>query len=108
MTEEAWNSGTVGCVGVHLAGDAIADIDERGEQLRGDTMLVLLNQEHTGVEFTLPTHKPDEYWELVFDTSEPPQQETVRHGGETYTLDGRTTALFRIRKNPTDNPPVPI
>ena len=39
MTEEAWNSGTVGCVGVHLAGDAIADIDERGEQLRGDTML---------------------------------------------------------------------
>jgi glycogen operon protein len=108
MTEEAWNSGTVGCVGVHLAGDAIADIDERGEQLRGDTMLVLLNQEHTGVEFTLPAHKPDEYWELVFDTSEPPQHEMKMHGGEAYMLDGRTTALFRIRKNPTENPPVPI
>ena len=71
-------------------------------------MLLLLNQEHTGTKFTLPEHKPDEYWELVFDTSEPPQAQTTMHGGDQYTLDGRTTALFRIRKVPSDAPPVPI
>ncbi len=38
MTDETWNSPDVRCVGVRLNGDAIDEIDERGERIVGDTL----------------------------------------------------------------------
>ena len=43
MTDETWNSPDVRCLGVRLNGDAIDEVDERGERIVGDTLLLLLN-----------------------------------------------------------------
>ena len=43
MTDEAWNSPDVRCLGVRLNGDAIDEVDERGERIVGDTLLLLFN-----------------------------------------------------------------
>src|SRR5206468_8259454 len=43
MSDDAWNAGFVKCLGVRLAGDLIGDVDERGEPIKGDTLLILLN-----------------------------------------------------------------
>ena len=43
MTDEAWSTPDVKCLGVRLAGDVIDDVDERGEPIVGDTLLLLLN-----------------------------------------------------------------
>ena len=43
MSDEDWNAGFVKCLGVRLAGDLIDDVDERGEPIVGDTLLLLLN-----------------------------------------------------------------
>ena len=37
-----------------LVGDAIAEVDERGEPIRDDTLLILLNAGDAAVTFTLP------------------------------------------------------
>ena len=54
MSDEAWNAGFVKCLGVRLAGDLIGDVDERGEPIVGDTLLLLLNAHHEPIPFTLP------------------------------------------------------
>ena len=43
MTDETWNSPHVRCLGVRLNGDAIDELDERGERIVDDTLLMLLN-----------------------------------------------------------------
>src|SRR5256714_3731487 len=42
MSDAAWDAGYVKCLGVRLAGDLTGDIDERGEPIKGDTLLILL------------------------------------------------------------------
>jgi glycogen operon protein len=71
MSDEAWNSGFVRCLGVQLFGGKI-DVDDHGEWIRGDNMLLLFNADHaTTIPFVLPpVETADGPWELVFDTAE--------------------------------------
>ena len=43
MTDEMWNSPDVRALGVRLNGDAIQEVNERGERIVGDTLLLMLN-----------------------------------------------------------------
>ena len=72
MTDETWNSPDVRCLGVRLNGDAIDEVDERGERIVGDTLLLLLNAgERRRSPFVLPATAPDERWETLIDTADP-------------------------------------
>jgi len=96
MTDEAWNEDFVRCIGVRLNGDAISEVDPRGQPMAGDTLLLLLNAYEEPVPFTLPWHKDEEYWELIVDTAED-EPETVEFlHGEAYPLSGRAVAVLRI------------
>ena len=54
MNDEAWNADFVRSLGMLLSGNAIEEVDERGEPIVGDTLLVLLNAHTDEVPFTLP------------------------------------------------------
>ena len=54
MSDAAWNDPSVKCLGVRLAGDLINEVDERGEPIKGDTLLLLLNAHWEEIPFTLP------------------------------------------------------
>ncbi len=97
MTDEAWSAGFVRCLGMRLAGDLIGDVDERGERIIGDTMLLLLNAHHEPVLFALPAHKMEHSWELLFDTADPATRAADLKEGTRYALQGRSTAVFRTR-----------
>ena len=60
MTDEAWNAPFVRSLGVLIVGDALEEVDERGRQLRGDTLLILLNSHHEEVAFVIPAAKKEE------------------------------------------------
>jgi len=94
MNDEAWDAGFVRCLGVRLAGDLIQDLDERGQRIIGDTLLVLFNAHHEMIQFTLP----EEPWELVLDTWEG-EQEPFTPGAKTYPLQGRSLAVLKLRKS---------
>ena len=97
MTEEAWNTGYARCLGVRLAGDLIGEVDERGEEIVGDTMLLLLNAHYEAISFTLPATWEGELWERLLDTADPQGMPLAGTGGQQYKLQGRAMAVLRIR-----------
>jgi glycogen operon protein len=100
MTDEAWDAGFVKCLGVRLAGDIIGEVDERGEPIVGDTLLMLFNAHHEPLPFALPPHKEGQVWELVFDTADPQRPPEVLPDGHVYDLRDRSMAAFRIQAAP--------
>lgn len=97
MSDEAWSAGYVKCLGVRLAGDLIGDVDERGDPITGETLLLLLNAHHEAIPFTLPATKSEHRWERLLDTAQPEADATVLAGGEQYPFSERSVSLWRTR-----------
>jgi glycogen operon protein len=95
MNDQAWNAGFVRCIGVRLAGDLISEVDERGEPIKGDTLLLLINAHWETISFTLPTTKREHSWQTMVDTLDPDTQPRIMNGGDQYSLHGRSLALLR-------------
>jgi glycogen operon protein len=69
MSEDAWKASFVRSLGVQLFGGKI-DVDEQGEWINGDTLLILFNADHSNsIEFTLPPTGNEHPWELLLDTA---------------------------------------
>jgi glycogen operon protein len=95
MTGEAWKTGYVRCLGVQLFGGEI-DVDEHGEDIVGDTMLLLFNADHAAsIKFTLPPPEEENPWELLFDTAR--QLGDSPKIGAEYELEACSMAVFRAR-----------
>jgi glycogen operon protein len=99
MTDDAWNAPFVRSLGVLMVGDAIDDIDERGRQVSGDTLLILLNAHFESVPFVLPAAGDGHQWVRMLDTIETNPPEARLIGGTKYPLQGRTVVLFRLEKH---------
>jgi isoamylase len=98
MTEEEWSTGSVPCLGMRLAGDAIREVDYNGRPIVDDTFLVLLNAHHESLSFLLPAHKRGVRWEIVLDTAEPnePRKMRVFKGGDAFELSARSLVIHRL------------
>ena len=95
MSDEAWNNPHVKCLGVRVAGDLMNEVNERGEPIVGDTLLLLLNGHWEEIPFTLPSTSHDQVWETLVDTRDDDAALRVCRGGETFPLFGRSLALLR-------------
>ncbi len=100
MTEEDWRDPRVRCLGLRLAGDAIAEVDVHGEPVTDDTFLILLNAHHAPQPFVLPAHRAGIRWEIVVDTRATDVIRRVRlfPGGRLYDMEARCLALFRLKQ----------
>jgi glycogen operon protein len=98
MSDAAWNDPHVKCLGVRLAGDVMNEVDERGEPIVGDTLLLLMNAHWEEIPFTLPETRPEHVWESMIDTRDDDWPLRVCRGGEKYPLFGRTLALLRTTR----------
>ena len=97
MADKEWHKG-LRALGVRFAGDAIEELNERGNPIEDDTFLLLFNTHHERVLFTLPAHKKEIRWEPVLDTrgSINPKHLRKFKGGQKYDLGARTLALLRL------------
>ena len=96
MTDETWNSPDVRCLGVRLNGDAIDEVDERGERIVGDTLLLMLNAGDEPIAFTLPATAPEERWETLIDTADPWAPPRRLRAGGRYELLPRSMAVLKL------------
>ena len=96
MTAEAWKGSFVRCLGVQLYGEGI-DVDEHGEHINGDTLLLMFNADHANViPFTLPTLDVDGGWELMLDTANYDATTDQFETGHEFPLQPVSVALFRF------------
>jgi glycogen operon protein len=101
MTEEDWINSEVRCFGLRLAGDAIEEVDARGNRLADDTLLILLNAYHQTIPFVLPAHRRKLHWWVILDTSEPitRREQTQLRGAAPYALQGRSLVVLRLPRH---------
>ena len=102
MTDEMWNAPEVRALGVRLNGDAIQEVNERGQRIVSDTLLLFLNGGPDPTPFVLPPTAPIEQWETLFDTSEPWQPSRRLRAGDLYELGGRSMAVLRLGNRKKD------
>lgn len=97
MREEDWENPHVKCFGVLLAGDAIDEVDDRGNHIEGDTLLVLMNSHCEAIPFIMPRFRLEGQWDLVLDTSSSSGKrgQTISHD-VSFDLQARSMALFRF------------
>ena len=82
-------------IGIRLAGDEIGDTDERGEPIRGDTLLLLFNSHWEQLPFKLPAAREEHVWETLLDTARPDEACTMYEPGAEFPLFGRSVAVLR-------------
>jgi glycogen operon protein len=100
MNDEDWENWHTRCLGLRLAGDAIEEVDTRGNPIHDDTLLLLVNAHHEEIPFVLPAHRAGVRWEVALDTTQAtgkPRRTRLIRGGHSYPLEGRSLVLLRLR-----------
>ena len=92
---KSWNTGYSQCLGVRFPGDLIGDVNERGEPITGDSIVLLVNAHHETIPFTLPTREGGSGWERLIDTADPVSDPINYPGGKQYDLKGRSMVVLR-------------
>jgi glycogen operon protein len=102
MTDETWNSPDVRALGVRLNGDAIQEVNERGERIVGDTLLLMLNAGDRTCTFVLPATAPIERWDTLLDTSDPWRPTRRLRAGDRYELQAHSIAVMKLSTRKED------
>jgi glycogen operon protein len=102
MTDEMWNSPDVRGLAMRLNGDAIQEVNERGERIVGDSLLAILNAGDRPLSFVLPPTAPIERWDTLVDTADPWQQPRRLRAGDRYELPGRAIAVLKLSNRRDD------
>jgi glycogen operon protein len=98
MTDGDWHSGAVRCLGMRLEGEMLDEIDEKGNHIVGDTVLMIMNAHHQNIDFVLPKHEPHEYWQPMFDTRAAKVKKRWLTQGYRYQLVARSLAVFLLKQ----------
>ncbi|HTK63629.1 MAG TPA: glycogen debranching protein GlgX [Pseudonocardia sp.] len=69
MTDRDWSSGFGQAIVVFLNGEAIPDVDERGDRVVDDSFLLCFNASADDIETTLPDARYGPAWAIVIDTA---------------------------------------
>lgn len=97
MSNEAWSAGHTQCLGVRFPGDLIGDVNERGEPIIGDSIVLLVNAHYEPISFALPSRGEGQEWERLSDTADPEAETIERKGGDRYELKGRSMVILRSK-----------
>jgi len=68
MTDEEWNTDFIRCMGMLLNGKLINEINEFGEPIKDDILLLIVNSFWESIQFTIPQNGFNNQWEVLIDT----------------------------------------
>jgi isoamylase len=96
MTDDAWGASFARCLGMRLAGDLLDEVDEHGDRIVDDTLVILFNADKDRITFTLPPRVPLGHWTRLVDTSEDGGGRPAVHASDTYELQGRSVVVLQL------------
>jgi isoamylase len=95
MTDDDWREGLAKSLGIFLNGDAIPDLDARGQRVVDDSFLVLFNAHHEPVDFVLPEERFGERWVKIVDTADAFDEGANVKAGDALCVASRSLVLLR-------------
>ncbi len=98
MTDERWAAPHTLSFGMMLAGGQMDEVDERGEHIVGDSLLILMSAHHEALPFALPKAAYGDHWTLAFDTAHPEREGDQVPSDSSYDLAGWSLAVFKQPK----------
>jgi isoamylase len=99
MTDGDWNTGYGKSMGVFLNGEAITEPDQRGQKVRDESFLLLLNAHSDDIAFTVPDETFGEGWAVALDTAAPrlDDRQEIKACDEVDVLGRAIMVLRRLR-----------
>ncbi|HWZ92252.1 MAG TPA: glycogen debranching enzyme GlgX, partial [Polyangiaceae bacterium] len=97
MSDEDWSNSETRSLGVFFAGNGLDDVDNDGNALIDDDMLLLVNSHTEPIAFSLPFPDDDRPWQLLIDTAHDDAEEQ-RQGGEKTPLEAASLKLLTRRR----------
>ncbi len=101
MRARDWRTGWTRTLGARIGGGLVGDMDERGRQMKDDTMLLLLNAHTDEIPFTLPRGSGNlGGWQMEIDTRWPTgvAEHARLKPGDRYLMVGHSLVLMRYVK----------
>jgi isoamylase len=95
MTEQDWESGFGRCVTVFLNGEAMRDLDPRGEHLTDDSFLLCFNAHDGDLRVRMPGEDYGAEWAVVIDTTTGEVHTGIPLQARTVAADGTLTVVAR-------------
>jgi glycogen operon protein len=97
MTEADWDANFGRAVGVFLNGEAMDELDGRGEWVTDDSFLLCFNAWHEDVDFKIPGGDYGSNWRVIVDTSVDSNKEpdTELAGGSTLPVPARSLVVLQ-------------
>jgi len=95
MDREEWETSFIRCMGMLLNGELMKEMDEYGNYLKEDILLILVNSYWEPISFTLPHEVESAQWKVLVDTD---MQEHAVEGKvveNVYQIQGRSFALLK-------------
>jgi isoamylase len=95
MTDEQWNVSFIRCMGMLLNGEHINEVDECGEAVKDDILLLIVNSFWEEIDFTLPNTELSLNWEVLVDTNNEKIIENRRELAGKISVPDRSLLLLR-------------
>ena len=96
MTEADWTEGHQTCVGMFLNGQAITSPGPRGERIRDDSFLVLINASPEPRKWSISGPWGDRWHRILDTTNGPPEEGDEEVAGEVELADRSILVLRRL------------
>ena len=97
MNEDTWRAGFVKCLGMRLEGEMVGEVNDRGQVIRGRTLLILMNASENPVPFTIPDPHPYEYWRTLMDTARSERAFPPLPPNHTFPLQERSLVILQLQ-----------
>lgn len=94
MTEVDWYNGHSKCIGLLINGDLIEELDEKGNKIVDDKLLLLLNSHSETINFVFPKINYEAEWEILLETALIKSEVNIVK--QKYHLEERSLSLFKL------------
>ncbi len=95
MTEEEWNTSYIRCMGMLLNGEHMTEINEIGEIVTDDVLLLLVNSFWEPIPFTLPHEDVHWEWQVLIDTGKELSDIKDTAIRNVYEINARSLVLLK-------------
>lgn len=95
MDDSEFNASYIRCMGMLLNGELMNEIDEFGNKIKDDILLILVNSFWESIRFTLPHEDVSTEWEVLIDTSSDSIQNGDQTAEDVYEIQGRSLVLLK-------------